>query len=110
MKNIYISLSGGIAQSATYNGHKICNEMKIQAMSAPEGPIVHTFRAEEGGRLDITPCRHSEGEDQRGVLIGIACRQYYIYGDPEYVLRACLHVAFGGADLSNEQRSFNTAM
>jgi len=108
--NLYIARPKGREQRATYSGHKRRNCVKFQAISLPDGLIFNIFGPVEGRRHDMTLYRRSNiaADLERSLLIG--GRQFYIYGDPAYVLRAYLQTGFQGSALSQEQKDFNKLM
>jgi len=108
--NIFIARPTGRAQRATYSGHKRRNCVKLQALSLPDGLIFHLFGPEEGRRHDMTLFRHSgiEADLARSLVVG--GRQFYIYGDPAYVLRPYLQIGFRGSTLTDEEKEFNKQM
>ena len=57
---LQISRPKGRSQRATYSGHKRINCIKFQAISAPDGLILHLFGPVEGGKHDLTMYRESE--------------------------------------------------
>lgn len=107
--NINIERPTGVAQRATYSGHKRKNCIKFQAISLPDSIIMHMYGPAEGRRHDITLFRRSGVEEdlRRALLVNEV--QYYLYGYPEYVLRPYLQAGFKGV-MTDEQREFNTAM
>lgn len=108
--NIYIAKPRGRAQRATYNGHKRRNCLKFQALSLPDGLIFHLFGPEEGRRHYMTLFRHSNIEENLSTSLVIADNQYYIYGDPAYVMRPNLQIGFKGASLTDSQKTYNKKM
>jgi nuclease HARBI1 len=72
--------------------------------------VLDLFGPVEGRRHDMHLFRQSGIEDdlQRALVVG--GRQYYIYGDPAYVLRPYLQVGYHGTDLTIEQKAFNASM
>jgi len=105
--NIYIAKPRGLAHRATYSGHKRRNCLKFQALSLPDGLILHMFGPVEGRRHDMTLFRRSEVENRLRASLLIAGVQYYVYGDPAYVLLPYLQTGFRGAVLTPEQQEFN---
>ena len=98
--NIFIKRPKETAQRATYSGHKKRNSIKMQTITTPDGLILHIGGPVEGRRHDMTLFRKSgiEADLQRALLIEEV--QYYIYGDPAYVLRPYLQIGFQGANLT----------
>jgi DDE superfamily endonuclease len=68
---IEISRPSGFSQRATYSGHKSRNCIKFQAISAPDGLILHRFGPMEGRRHDMTLYQASQidGVLQHSLLI-----------------------------------------
>lgn len=108
--NLYIARPAGLLQRSTYNGHKRRNCLKMQAVSTPDGLVYHMFGPEEGRRHDMTLFRRSGIEEHLASSLLVGGRQFYIYGDPAYVLRPYLQVGFKGSVLSDEQKAFNKSM
>ncbi|PXF46215.1 hypothetical protein BWQ96_04000 [Gracilariopsis chorda] len=104
---MYISRPKGSAQRATYSGHNWRNCLKFQALSTPHGLIFHIFGPVEGRRHDMMVYRHSNINEELSTTLCIDGTQYYIYGDPAYVIRPYLIVGYGGALLTEEQKQFN---
>lgn len=108
--NVFIARPSGVLQRATYNGHKRRNCVKMQSVTSPDGLVFHMFGPMEGRRHDITLFRKSGLEDVLEAEFEVEGRQFYLFGDPAYVLRAYMQKAFEGAALSEAQRAFNKAM
>ncbi|PXF46694.1 hypothetical protein BWQ96_03520 [Gracilariopsis chorda] len=108
--NLYISRPKGSAQHATYIGHKRRNCLKFQALSTPDGLIFHIFGPVEGRRHDMMVYRHSNIDEELSTTLCIYGTQYYIYGDPAYVIRPYLIIGYGGAFLTEKQKQFNKEM
>jgi nuclease HARBI1 len=51
---VEIARPGGLVQRTTYSGHKCRNCVKFQAVSAPDGLIIHEFGSVEGSRHDMS--------------------------------------------------------
>jgi DDE superfamily endonuclease len=107
---IEIARPSGLSQRATYSGHKRRNCIKFQAISAPDGLILHLFGPMEGRRHDMTLYRASQidGVLQHSLLINEI--QYYLYGDAAYCLRPYLQTGYHGSTLNMEQIQFNMSM
>jgi DDE superfamily endonuclease len=60
---IDITRPRGFGQRATYSGHKRRNCLKFQAISAPDGMILHLFGPDEGRRHDMSLYRESLMDD-----------------------------------------------
>jgi hypothetical protein len=61
---IEVARPKGCSQRATYNGHKRRNCIKFQAISAPDGLILHLFGPIEGRRHEMTLYRESHIDDE----------------------------------------------
>lgn len=108
--NVYVARPSGIAQRATFNGHKRRNAVKMQSVTTPDGLIFNVGGPIEGRRHDMTLFRLSNIEEDLARALLINGQQHYIYGDSAYVLRAYLQVPFQGSALTDDQISFNAAM
>jgi hypothetical protein len=107
---IEIARPSGARQRATYSGHKRRNCLKFQAVSAPDGLILHLFGPMEGRRHDMF-MYNTSGIDQvlQNSLL-ISGRQYYLYGDVAYTLRPYLQTGFRGSTISSDEMAFNASM
>lgn len=109
-KHLYIPSSKGAAQRATYTEHKRRNSIKFQAVSCPDGLILHIYGPLESRRHDITMFRLSGIEANLSDSLLIDGRKCFIYGDPAYILRAYLQIGFGGGNLTPPQSSISKGM
>ena len=93
-------------QEVVYNGHKRVHALKYQAVSLPNGIIVHLSGPLEGRRHDAALLAQSN------VLAEIAqyAGNHYIYGDLAYPLSQYLQCPFKGAFLTPRQRTYNKRM
>jgi hypothetical protein len=105
-----IARPGGLGQRATYSGHKRRNCVKFQAVSAPDGLILHLFGPVEGRRHDMTLYRESNIDHLLQSSMNINGVQYCLYGDPAYCLRPYLQVGYQGSNLTADQILFNASM
>ncbi|PXF43242.1 hypothetical protein BWQ96_07015 [Gracilariopsis chorda] len=58
----------------------------------------------------MTVYRHSNIDEELSTTLCINGTQYYIYGDPVYVIRPYLIKSYGGALLTEELKQFNEEM
>ena len=100
----------GEHQRVVYNGHKRVHALKFQSVVAPNGLIANLVGPMEGRRHDCAMllvcckiCRIFQ-------MIQLETNPLCIYGDPAYPIRAHLIAPFGGAQLNNAQKTFNTSM
>jgi hypothetical protein len=107
---IEITRPRGLGQRATYSGHKRRNCLKFQAISAPDGLILHLFGPVEGRRHDMSLYRESLMDDILQNSMVIQGVQYCLYCDPAYCLRPCLQIGHQGSNMSPEQLQFNASM
>jgi DDE superfamily endonuclease len=107
---VAISRPSGTRQRATYSGHKRKNCLKFQAISAPDGLVLHLFGPMEGRRYDMFLYNASGIDQVLQTTLSISGRQYYIYGDVAYTLRPYLQVGFKGSTLSPDEVVFNLSM
>jgi DDE superfamily endonuclease len=107
---IEIARPSGARQKATYSGHKRRNCLTFQAVSAPDGLILHLFGPMEGCRHDMF-MYNTSGIDQvlQNSLL-ISGRQYYLYGDVAYKLLTYLQTGFRGSTISSDELAFNASM
>lgn len=108
--NIYIARPKGSGQRATYNGHKRRNAIKMQAITTPDGLMFHVAGPVEGRRHDMTLFRQSGVAGVLQEALIIEGRQFFICGDPAYVLRPYLQVCFPRGSLTAAQLAFNQGM
>jgi nuclease HARBI1 len=107
---IEIARPRGTSQRATYSGHKRHNCLKFQAISAPDEFILHLFGPVEGRRHDMFLYKESGIDDNLRSPLVISKRQYYLYGDPDYILRPYLEVGFKGSSITPEEIAFNASV
>ena len=65
---------------------------------------------EVGRRHDKTLIRHIRTSECLEESLLVDGRQFYMYGDAVYILRACLQTAFDHLSAKASQRTYNTAM
>lgn len=97
-------------QRMVYNGHKRKHAVKFQAVTTPDGLIVHLHGPHEGKVHDATMLNRS---GLREVLSEVAVdgeRSYVIYGDPAYGLAEHIITPFRGAMITPQQEAFNASM
>jgi hypothetical protein len=104
---VEIARPSGTSQRASYSGHKrqIC--LKFQAISAPDGLVLHLFGPVEARRHDMFLYNESRLENVLRSSMVMADRQYYLYGNPAYTLRPYLQVGFKGSALGPAEVAFN---
>jgi DDE superfamily endonuclease len=107
---VEIARPSGTSQRASYSGHKRQNCLKFQAISAPDGLLLHLFGPVEGRRHDMFLYNESRLDNVLRSSMVIADRQYYLYGDPAYTLRPYLQVGFKGSVLGPDEVAFNFSM
>ncbi|XP_066928992.1 uncharacterized protein [Clytia hemisphaerica] len=101
----------GEHQRVVYNGHKRVHALKFQSVVAPNGLIANLFGPMEGRRHDCALLNASGLlQDLQNFSNDPAGNPLCIYGDPAYPIRAHLIAPFGGAQLNNAQKTFNTSM
>jgi nuclease HARBI1 len=107
---IDITSPSGARQRATYSGHKRRNCLKFQAVSAPDGLILHLFGPIEGRRHDMFMYSTSRIDQILQNSLLISGRQYYLYGNVAYTLRPYLQMGFRGSTISSDEIAFNDSM
>jgi hypothetical protein len=107
---IEIARPKGTSQRATYSGLKRHSCLKFQAISAPDGLVLHFFGPVEELGHDIFLYKESGIDDNLGSSLVISNRQFYLYGDPAYILRPYLQVGFKGSSTTPEEIAFNSSM
>jgi DDE superfamily endonuclease len=107
---IEIERPRGTSQRATYSVHKRHNCLKFQAISAPDGLVLHIFGPVEGRWHDMFLCKESGIDDGLRSSLVISNWQYYVYGYPAYILRQYLQVGFTGSPITPEELAFNASM
>ena len=101
-------------QRLCFSGHKRIHCIKFQSLVTPNGLIINLFGPMEGRRHDAALLRESnllvslENLDFR--LNDEARTPMCIYGDPAYPIRRMLIAPYRSADLSADQKLFNTKM
>lgn len=97
-------------QRVVYSGHKRSHCLVYQSISTPDGLIFHMFGPEVGRRHDITLYRQAGMDDILRDSLLIDDRQFYIYGDPAYILRPWLQVAFNTSFSNASHLNHNASM
>lgn len=100
----------GSLQRACYSGHKRFHCLIYQTVTTPDGLMFHLYGPEVGRRHDMTLYRQSGMDQQLQSTMVIGGRQYCLYGDPAYILRAWLQVAYDRASATAEQLVYNKGM
>ena len=100
----------GTLQRACYSGHKRLHCLLYQSLTTPDGLMFHLYGPEVGRRHDMTLYRQSGIDQQLQSHLTIQDRQYCVYGDAAYVLRAWLQTAFPRADATMHQLIYNKDM
>ncbi|OWY97970.1 hypothetical protein PHMEG_00031380 [Phytophthora megakarya] len=95
-------------QQAMYNGHKRSHAVKYQAITTPDGMIVHMFGPAEGRAHDLTLLEDSGvetiiEEDQR-------FRGYLLYGDPAYGQTNVFASPFDKVGATREEKDVNKSL
>eukprot|EP00171_Calliarthron_tuberculosum_P002573 IDg2573t1 len=72
-------------QRVAYNGHKRKHALKYQAISTPDGLILHVHGPTEGRRHDWTLYTRSGLDESLPALLDIGGVQYCIFGDSDIV-------------------------
>lgn len=97
-------------QKVVFNGHKRSHALKFQAVTTPDGLILHAYGPVEGRRHDWTLYTRSEIDSQLEAFLRVGEDQFCIYGDSGYNERLHLQIPFQGSQMSPEESSFNKAM
>lgn len=100
----------GVNQRACYSGHKRFHCLIYQTITTPDGLIFHMHGPEMGRRHDLTLYRQSGMDNVLEQSLHVEGQQYYIYGDPAYILRPWLQVAFSRTFATPEQLLVNKTM
>ena len=95
------------AQSVAYNGHKRKHALKFQAITAPDGTIVHGFGPLEGIRHAWTLYVKSELDEMLPHVLNYRKEKSCLFGDS-----GCWYfiVPFTGTSMSPPQQLFNKSM
>lgn len=102
--------SRNAVQNVAYNGHKRKHALKYQAVTTPDGLILHAAGPIEGRRHDWTLYCRSGLDEVLEELMFVDGVQYCLYGDSGYNERSFLEVPFQGSQLTGYQKAFNKAM
>ena len=98
------------AQSVAYNGHKRKHAIKFQAITAPDGMIVHAFGPLEGRMHDWTLYVKSELDEMLPYVLNYGNEKFCLFGDSGYNERWYLIVPFSGTSMNPPQQLFNKSM
>ena len=97
-----------VNQRILYNGHKCLHPLKYQSVTTPSEMIANLFGPAERKRHDCAILSMS------GILQTLQkysyCPNGSIFGDPAYPLRRNLLAPYNGAQLTQEQKNFNSSM
>jgi DDE superfamily endonuclease len=107
---IEIIRPGGMGQRSTYSGHKRRYCVDFQAVSAPDGLILHLYGPFEGRGHDTTLYRESQIDAVTQSSMNILGVRYTLHGAPAYCLRPYLQVGFQGSNLIGDQIQLNSSM
>lgn len=103
-----------IGQRVFFSGHKRYHCIKFQTVGLPNGIIVHLSGPYEGRIHDANMLRQSgllpQLEEHMDRPQEYGGGVYSIYGDPAYPIRAHLIAPYPTANITAEQRLFNTHM
>lgn len=97
-------------QRQVYNGHKRKHSIKYQALSTPDGIIVHLHGPHEGKTHDATMLNRSGLREILSEIARDGDTNYVIYGDPAYGLAEHIVTPYRGAVVTPEQEAFNASM
>ncbi|CDF38936.1 unnamed protein product [Chondrus crispus] len=97
-------------QRVVYNGHKRKHALKYQAVTTPDGLILHAAGPIEGRRHDWTLYVRSGLDEVLPGLLDFDGLRYCFDGDSEYNRRWFMEVPFQGSILTAAQSSFNGAV
>lgn len=100
----------GTLQRASYSGHKWVHCLIYQTITTPYELLFYIFGPEMGRRHDMTLYRHSGLEPVLEEVLIIDRKQYCIYGDATYLLRAWLQMAFRRSTVTPDQILYNRSM
>ncbi|KAE9176059.1 hypothetical protein PF004_g26202 [Phytophthora fragariae] len=97
-----------IEQRAMYNGHKRSHAVKYQAVTTPDGLIVHVFGPAQGRAHDLTLLEDSDLEN----IIGRDRRfhGYRLYGDPAYGQTDVFASPFDKVGVTREEIEVNRSL
>lgn len=95
-------------QRAMYNGHKRSHAVKYQAVTTPDGMIVHMFGPAQGRAHDLTLLEDSDLESiiQRDRRF----RGYLLYGDPAYGQTDVFASPFDRVGATSEEKAVNKSL
>lgn len=101
----------GQHQRVLYNGHKRYHCIKFQSVVAPNGLVANLYGPVEGRRHDSGMLADSGLFNQlRQHSFDRNNQPLCIYGDPAYPLRVHLQSGFKGANITQDQKLWNTRM
>ena len=97
-------------QRSCYSGRKRFHCLIHQTVTTPDGLLFHMYGPEVGRRHDMTLYRQSGIDEQLEQHLYINNKQYCLYGDPAYVLRAWLLIAFDRNTATADELLYNKGM
>lgn len=97
-------------QKSTYSGHKRFHCLIYQTVTTPDGLLFYLFGPEVGRRHDMTLYRESGLGTVLEEGMVIDGKQYCIFGDAAYILRAWLQTAYQSISASPQEMMYNAAM
>ena len=97
-------------QRQVYNGHKRVHALKFPNVTLPNGMIANLSGLYEGRRHDSFMLTESSLLNQLQQHAWSKNNPLCIYGDPAYPLSVHLQAPFRGANLTQDQKRFSTAM
>lgn len=83
-----------INQSDCYSCHKSFQCLIYQKVTTPDGISFHMYGQEAGRHHDLTFYRESRMDTILKQTLNIVGKQYYIYGDPAYILWPWIQIYF----------------
>ncbi|ETW01633.1 hypothetical protein H310_06264 [Aphanomyces invadans] len=101
---------GKKVQKSVYNGHKRKHALKYQAVTSPDGIIVHLHGPEPGSRHDAYLLARSGLVEKLQSKLVVSGTRYVIYGDPAYGVNDVIVSGFKGAKLNEHEAEFNRRM